>query len=295
MAPERNAADQAGSGMSAGGAGRDSAGLNAGTSGSAAMGDATGGAEVRAGLHSGRNDEYSGIAFAQGGSQEHGLRDRAASTAHNAADTAREQAANVGGRAGDLASQARDKAGDLASQARSTVSGALDRANTALDNRGLLGKLQDNPLPVLGVAFAAGFLLAGGNEERMLASTGMGGGSMGAMGRPRVARARQDLRSAVIAGLSAGLAQGTRSFLNTAGRPEGFLNTFLQSLSGQMQSAAGGMPGAQQGRGQGSMGARPQGGGQGRPQGGMGSSGAGSMGSAGSRPVHREPSHRENL
>lgn len=254
MGAERDQAGSQGPGMSGagygstGGSNRDSAGLNAGTSGSAAMGDRAGSGEVHSGLHSGgRDDNYSGIAFSgsASGQQGGGVRDKVS----GAADAVRDRAGEVGERASGAASGAKGRLGALS-----------ERANSALGGTGVLSRLQENPLPALGVAFAAGFLLAGGTN---------------ASSRPNspAARARQELRNALMSGASAGLAQGARGFLDTAGRPEGFANTFLRNLLGNV---LGGSEGGQQGGGQqraqggggGQGGARPQGQGGGRPSGG---------------------------
>ena len=269
------------------GANRDTAGMNAGTSGSQAFGDRPGTAEVHSGLHSGRTDDtYSGIAFA-GAEQDQGLRGRATGAVHDAAGTVRETVGNLGERAGDVASQARDRAGEFASQARDRVSGLMDRANTTLENRGVTNRLRENPLPALGVAFAVGFILAGTTE-----STGSGvrgGGAMGAMGSAggRGARAQNELRNALVAGLSAGVAQGARQFLNQAGREGGFLNSVLQNVLGQAEQVSSRMGGAT---------TSPSGMGGGATAGGrtgMGGTTTGATPGARAGTVHREPSHRE--
>jgi hypothetical protein len=219
MAAERDQAGAPGPGLSGGG-----------------FGDRPGTGEVHTGLHSGSAPgEYGGIAFASETSSttgQGGLRDRAAEAVRGAAGTVKE-------RAGQAASQARDRLG-----------AARERTHTLLEERGVLERVGDNPLPVLGVAFAAGFLLASVGQNR----------------ETRAARARNDLRSALMAGISAGLAQGARGFLSQAGRPEGFVNTFLSSLAG--------------GGGGGSTGGTYRG----------ATAGAGSAGTS-----HRPPSHRENL
>lgn len=190
--------------------GRDAGGLNAGTSGSSSMGDrGLGSAEVHTGLHSGSGDQYSGLQFAGHESQSAGGRLR------GAAETVRERVAaparNLGARASEATSGVRDRLG-----------GVRERANTALESRGLLDRLRENPLPVLGVAFALGFVLAGNDEDDE-------------DGRPvtRASRARRELRNALMAGVSAGVAQGARGFLNQAGsQGGGFINGLLENLLG---------------------------------------------------------------
>ncbi len=245
MGAERDQAGSQGPGMSGagygstGGSNRDSAGINAGTTGSKAMGDRSGGGEVHSGLHSGgQRDDYSGIGFAGSG----GVRDKVS----GAADTVRDQASGA------------------ASAARGRLGALSERASSALEGRGVIARLQENPLPALGVAFAVGFLVAGGTN----AST-----------RPNspAARARQELRGALMAGLSSGVSQGARGFLDTAGRPEGFANSFLRNVLSSVLSGAGGGGqggGGQQGGGQ----QRSQGGGQGGQRSGGGGTGGGRSG-----------------
>jgi uncharacterized protein YjbJ (UPF0337 family) len=212
-----------GAGYGSTGGNRDTAGMNAGTTGSKAMGDRAGSGEVHSGLHSGgQRDEYSGIAFSgsASGQGESGVRDKVAGAARGAAGSVRDQAGNLGGKAGDAASGARDR-----------LSGLSERAGSLLEGRGIVGRLQENPLPALGVAFAVGFLVAGGTNQSRPDSP--------------AARARNELRNALMAGLSSGVAQGARGFLDTAGRPEGVANSMLRTLLSNV------LGGAQQGGGQG--------------------------------------------
>jgi hypothetical protein len=212
MAAERDQAGTPRAGLS--GAGRDTDALNAGTTGSAAMGDrGLGSAEVHTGLHSGGSDEYSGLQFA-GSERQGGVGGRA-----------RGAAAGVRERASSLAGSLGSRAGETASAARERMSSVRQRANTALESRGLLDRLRENPLPVMGVAFALGFVLAGNDEwDDDEPPT-------------RASRARRELRSALMAGLSAGIAQGARGFLNQAGSEGGgFLNSVLENLVGGGES-----------------------------------------------------------
>ncbi|HEX8431659.1 MAG TPA: hypothetical protein VF625_10235 [Longimicrobium sp.] len=213
----------------------------AGPSGPGLSGGGAGYGEVHGGLHTGgQRDEHSG-----------GIRGKAES----AASSAREGASNLG-----------DKAGNAASGAASRLGALSERANSALESRGLLGRLQENPLPVLGVAFAAGFLLAGGNTRHV---------------RPNspAARAQQELRNALMAGVSAAVGQGARGFLDTAGRPDGFLNSIVRNV---LNSVLGGA----QGGGSGNGGSQSQGGAQRAAGGAQGGGGAGGA-------ARRPPSHRE--
>lgn len=213
MAAERDQAGSAGPGMS--GTGRDAGGMNAGTSGSSAMGDrGLGSAEVHTGLHSGGTDQYSGLQFAGHEQQDTGS-GRLRGVADAVRDRIPEGVRNLGSRAGSATSGVRDR-----------LSGVNDRTTGMLENRGLLDRLRENPLPVLGVAFALGFLLSGRDDDDDFEPT-------------RASRARQELRSALMAGVTAGVAQGARGFLGEASTEGGsFLNTLLDNLVGGGKSGS---------------------------------------------------------
>jgi hypothetical protein len=225
------------------GTGRDAGGMNAGTSGSSSMGDrGLGNAEVHSGLHSGSGEQYSGLQFA-GSEQDTSAAGRLRGVADAVRDRIPEGARNLG-----------EKAGDATSGVRERLSGVGQRANRLMENRGMLDRLRENPLPVLGVAFAVGFLLSGGlgdDDDEFEPS--------------RASSARRELRSALMAGVTAGIAQGARGFLGEASAEGGsFLNTLLDGLMGN--------------KGGGSSGATGGSGGTGRSGGGAGGSGAGSYG-----------------
>jgi len=276
MAAERDEAGPSGPGLS--GTGRDTAGLEAGTTRSASFGDAPGNADVHA-----------GIAFNPQATDQ-GVRDRVSNRVKDVAGTVGETAAGLGQRARALAGDVAERAGDLASQARDRVGALGDRATETLEERGWLGRLRENPLPALGVAFAAGFLLSGG---------GRGGKGQ---------RVRGELRSAVAAGLSAGLAQGARAFLRNAGAEDGVINSLLENLpvlggQGSGQASRGGYSGGGQGgmspggrtggvQGTGRGGAMPSGRAGGMQ--GSGRPGGPSYGGSSGGATHRAPSHREN-
>lgn len=254
MAAERDEVGPSGPGLS--GTGRDRAGMEAGTTRSMAMGDAPGSAEV-----------HSGIAFAP--DREQGVRDRVTGKARDVAGTVGDAAENLGERARNVAGTVGEKAGDLASQARSRVSGLSSRATTALEDRGMLDRLRENPLPALGIAFAVGFLLAGGGSSR----------SPEALAGGKAQRARNELRNALIAGVTAGLGQGARSFLRNLGAEDSVVNDVMQNIPG-LGGAAGSRGGSMAGGGM-------------RSPGRTTGAGTGRMASTGG--THRPPSHQENL
>ena len=261
MAAERDEAGAAGPGLSGGAYGD--------MGGGGQMGDLPSGtAEVRTGLHSGRTDEeYSGIAFA--GTEPQGTRERVTAKARDVAGTVKERASELGERA-------RSATSGVASQAR----GLADRAQSELQNRGVLEKIRDNPLPALGIAFAVGFLLSGSSDR----------------GTGKASRAKRELRNALVAGLSTGLAQGARGFLRQAGAPDGVINSLMENLPGMAGGASGGEyseGGYRSGGSQGGSYRSGQGGGMrsGSMQGSMSGSTGRTTGGAG----HRPPSHQENL
>lgn len=264
MAAERNQAG-AGSGMS--GAGRDAAGLNAGTSGASSMGDrGLGSAEVRTGLHSGGGDEYSGLQFAGAESAA----DRARGVADAVRDRIPEGARNLGARASEATAGVRERLGDV-----------RERANELLESRGMLDRLRENPLPVLGVAFAIGFLLSGSDDDDAYEPS-------------RASQARRELRSALMAGVSAGVAQGARGFLGEASSEGGsFLTTLLDNLTGSGKSGGGSSSSGGGGQRSGGTGGGGYGASSGGSRGGSVSTSGGRSGSSYGGGTQRPPSHQE--
>jgi hypothetical protein len=193
-------------------------------------------------------------------------------------------AERVTGPVRNLAGSLGPRVSEAAGAVRERASTVRERAHETLERRGMLDRLRDNPLPVLGVAFALGFLLAANDDDDEY-------------GESRRSRARSELRSALMAGLSAGIAQGARGFLSQAGdQSTGFVNTLLDSLLGQ----SGGGSGGGESRGGGGSGGGRTGGGstggisrvdRGGSTGGTGSGRSGSYAGGGS--THRPPSHQE--
>jgi hypothetical protein len=238
------------------GTGRDAGGMNAGTSGSSSMGDrGLGSAEVHTGLHSGGTDQYSGLQFA-GHEQDTG-NSRLRGVADAVRDRIPDGVRNLGGKASGATSGVRER-----------LSGVNDRATGLLESRGLLDRLRENPLPVLGVAFALGFLLSGRDDDD------------DDFEPTRASRARGELRTALMAGVSAGIAQGARGFLGQASTEGGsFVNTLLDSLMG---GKSGGSQGGAQGGGNRSGGQPSYGGSRAGASTGGGATGGGYGGSAAS-------------
>lgn len=137
-------------------------------------------------------------------------------------EQAKDKARDVADQAKDKADQVRGKAGELGGQAQDKLSEVLGRAQDALEERGLLDTIRGNPLPALGLAFGVGFLLAGSDD---------GGSHRG------LSKAKNQLKGAVMGGLSATVAQEARSMLgmggsSSSGSGSGILSSLMENLTG---------------------------------------------------------------
>lgn len=160
----------------------------------------------------GMSGKYSGatetdVVLTPAGGQDQSRTDQAREKAGEVADQARERMDEAKGRAGEMASQAKEKAGQ-----------AFDRAESALQDSGAMSFLRDNPLAALGLAFGAGFILAGSSD--------VGSGKSGTIGK-----AKHQLKGAVMGGLSAAVAQEVRSMAGMQGGSGG-LGSMLNELMG---------------------------------------------------------------
>ena len=84
----------------------------------------------------------------------------------------------------------------------------MDGAEEAIDRTGLLSTARRSPLPALGIAFAVGFLLAGSSDEE---------------GHPSVSKAKNQIKGAIMGGISAAVSQQLRTFIEEQGGIGGLL------------------------------------------------------------------------
>jgi ElaB/YqjD/DUF883 family membrane-anchored ribosome-binding protein len=165
-------------------------------------------------------------------SQDQSTMDRAKSSIQDAAGQAKDRASDVGHKVSDAASQARQKAGD-----------AMEQAQRKLEESGVLDTVRSNALPALGLAFGLGFLLAGSDD-----------GGKGKHGT--VYKAKNQLKGAIMGGLSAAVATEARSLLGIGGSGTGGSSGGGGLLSSLMGGGSGG--GQQSGRSQGGRGSGSQ-------------------------------------
>ncbi len=111
------------------------------------------------------------------------------------AGAARSSATGDNGLLSDLG----DRASDIAGHLRDSVQHGLKTATAKVETTGVVGAIRNNPLPALGAAFVGGLLIAAisPSTERHWV----------------LERARRQLRTGIISGLSAVAAQELRSLL----------------------------------------------------------------------------------
>lgn len=169
----------------------------------------------------GMSGKYDAPAGSGGGSAVDTAKERAggmADQARHKMDDAREQLGNAADQARDHMGDLRGRAEEMAGQARTRANEMLDQAESSEPVR----MARENPLPALGIAFAAGFLLAGSSDT---------GGKFG--------KAKHQIRGAVMGGISAALAQELRGMMGMQGG-QGGAGGLLDSLLGKQGSESGG-------------------------------------------------------
>jgi ElaB/YqjD/DUF883 family membrane-anchored ribosome-binding protein len=197
----------------------------------------TGGVQSHIGVQPSKGEGMSGK-YDAGGTTSGGTpsMDEAKQRAGQMADEARD-------RVGEAANQARDRMGQVADQAQERVQEVRGRAEEMMGQaRNRVGGLmeqaegshpvrmaRDNPLPALGIAFAVGFLLAGSSD-----SSG------------RLGKAKQQIKGAVMGGISAALAQELRNAIGMKDGAGGLVDSlFGNQGGGGQQNRSGGTGGAQ--------------------------------------------------
>lgn len=216
---------------------RDDPLREAGSAGSRPMSDRTPGTgEVHSGLSVGRDVDtgYSAIAAAgstgastgssswepASGSDRSGALNRVRDVAEQARDHLQGMTGNVSDRVGDATERARDTAGQF-----------MGRAEQVLEERGVLDRVRENPLPALGLAVGVGFLLAGSGEKPQ----GKRGGTL--------YKAKNQLKGAIMGGLSAAVAQEGRNLLGMMQGQKGqggLLEALFEGLQGGGSRGPGG-------------------------------------------------------
>lgn len=149
---------------------------------------------------------------------EGGVRGRAAGVKSQMAD-AREQLA---GRADEIRGRAREKADRVKKDAENISEDVRARATRALNDSGAQQRIDRYPLAALGVAFGAGFLLAGSGSEK----------------NGRLNKTKHQIRGALMTAATAAIAREARSMLGMeSGHPGGLADLFAGSRSGSGNTA----------------------------------------------------------
>jgi ElaB/YqjD/DUF883 family membrane-anchored ribosome-binding protein len=168
----------------------------------------------------------------------------AGSTMDHARDKADEVAGQARSKADDLQQQAqgkinevKDQANQLKDQAKSRATEALHQAESKLQQTGLKRRIHENPLAAFGLAFGVGFLLAGSGDEDE--DTDGSHGRHKSRGGGTLSQAKQQIKGAVVGGISTALAKEARSLVGAQSGQGGGLGNLVSSLFGNDQSSQG--------------------------------------------------------
>lgn len=154
---------------------------------------------------SGRLDEEAAAARTEGGAP--GVRGRAAGMKNRVAD-AREQ---LTGRADEIRGRASEKANRVKKDAENLSQDVRARATRALNDSGTQQRIDRYPLAALGLAFGAGFLLAGSGSEK----------------NGRLNKTKHQIRGALMTAATAAIAREARSMLGMESGQSGGLADLL--------------------------------------------------------------------
>jgi ElaB/YqjD/DUF883 family membrane-anchored ribosome-binding protein len=125
----------------------------------------------------------------------------------------RDRADDAIGSARERGADMRDRLGEAARRTRGRADHLLDETEDTLEQRtGLVSSARESPLAALGIAFAIGFLLAGDGDEPEK--------------HPSVAKAKNQIKGAIMGGFSAAISQQLRSFIED----QGGVGTLLAAL-----------------------------------------------------------------
>lgn len=136
------------------------------------------------------------------GEHSAGFADRVRERADDAWDAARERGEHL-----------RERLGDAAHRARSRADHLLDETEDTIDEHtGVFSSARQSPLAALGIAFAIGFLLAGDSDAPQR--------------HPAITKAKNQVKGAIVGGISAALSQQLRTFIEE----QGGVGTLLAAL-----------------------------------------------------------------
>lgn len=125
----------------------------------------------------------------------------------------RERAGDAFGSLRGHGSDIRDRVGGAAGRARRGAEYIIDETEEILERRtNLLGTVRANPMAAVGIAFAVGFLLAGDRDEPERPTS--------------MSKARNQIKGAIMGGISAAISQQLRTFIEEQGGIGGILASF---------------------------------------------------------------------